>query len=235
MIWLLPTPVNEVILTRYHYATFPLPERSHALYNWDQNTRVSPAQHLLKRIFLGFVEKPWVERLTDIGCLTREVVPLRKTALSLTAPFHQSCRSHVVFATQVEVKNIWYFVNAQKSSNIRMDQNGSKLIQIDPNRSKWIKMISKWMQLANFRFPFFFNLIRLKMNVPSDLITVMNLLTVPILGRVLPVPVIPVIPVTVLLCPTMSPQNLPLKLDALRIKNRQKFLELILKVTIRSS
>ena len=60
----------------------------------------------LKRIFLGFVEKPWVERLTDIGCLTREVVPLRKTALSLTAPFHQSCRSHVVFATQVEVKNI---------------------------------------------------------------------------------------------------------------------------------
>lgn len=89
---------------RYHCATPPQTRaRTPTLYLGPEFTGLTSLAPF-KTHFLGFVEKPWVERLTDIGCLTREVVPLRKTALSLTAPFHQSCRSHVVFATQVEVK-----------------------------------------------------------------------------------------------------------------------------------
>lgn len=39
--------------------------------------------------------KPWVQKLQDVGIISRTKVELRSTALALTAPFHQSCRSHL--------------------------------------------------------------------------------------------------------------------------------------------
>ena len=41
------------------------------------------------------VVKPRVGTLQEDGAISRDYVPLRKTVLALTAPFHQSCRSHV--------------------------------------------------------------------------------------------------------------------------------------------
>lgn len=38
---------------------------------------------------------PWVQKLQDDGIISRDKVNIRNTALRLTAPFHQSCRSHV--------------------------------------------------------------------------------------------------------------------------------------------